>query len=152
MNYEDFSNEVKKQLNFKNTFRLSTQTELNFKMLECKDKSNYASNWLFKNKKCEQLSQQNTNLPDFIFYLKCINHSPNFQVDVQCQVEFMSSIMLHNILNWLSHHIGNLILDRLHPLLVRNSKLDPARKHILITADIDSMYLELPISACKKTV
>ncbi len=54
------------------------------------------------------------------------------------------------VLQPLSHRIDNLILDSPHLLLLlQNLKLDPNRKYILITADINSMHLELLNCVCK---
>jgi hypothetical protein len=155
MNYEDYSIEVKRQLNDTNTYRPATLAEFDFKMFECKDKSNHVSNWLFKNKKMRTIIP--TKYKPAKFYLLPKMHKPFSKFPsgrpISSTVNVINrgiSMMLDKILQPLSHHINNLILDSPQLLLLlQNLKLDPERKYILITADINSMYLELPISVCK---
>lgn len=60
-------------------------------------------------------------------------------------------MFLDKFLQPLTTFIPDLIIDSPHLLLLlQHVALQPDRKYILVTADINAMYLELPINVCKR--
>lgn len=156
MDLEDYITEVKRQLHDSNTYRPSVKAEYNMKMFEFKDKAYHVSNWLFKCKKIKTIIPANHKPANFYILPKVHKPFDSFPVGrpISSTLHVINrgvSMLLDKILQPLSLQIDNLILDSPHLLLLlQNLKLDPCRKYILITADICSMYLELPINICKK--
>jgi len=61
------------------------------------------------------------------------------------------SRLLDAILQPVMNFVPDMVLDSAHLLiLLKNIKLDPSRKYMLVTADIDALYPNLNISNCKK--
>jgi len=156
MNFSDYASEIRKQLNDINTYRPATKSEYEIKTLECRDKSNYMCNTLFQNKRLKRIVPLKAKPAKFYILPKMHKPFTNFPNGrpISSTLNAINrgiSMLLDKILQPLSLHIGNLILDSPHLLLLlQNLKLDPTKKYILITADINSMYLELPLNVCKK--
>lgn len=156
MNYNDYVTEVKRQLNDIHSYRPSTRAEYDIKMFECKDKAHHVSSWLFKCKKIKTIIPAIHKPANFYILPKVHKSFTTFPVGrpISSTLHVINrgvSMLLYKVLQPLCLHIDNLILDSPHLLLLlQNLKLDPQRKYIIITADITSMYLELPINICKK--
>lgn len=156
MNENDYNTEVLRQLEDQFTYNPATKAEFEMKMFDFSDKARHVSNWLFKVKKIKSIIPVTYKPAHFYILPKIHKAFDNFPLGrpISSTVNVINrgvSMLLDKILQPLSLNIPNLLLDSPHLLLLlQNIHLCPEKKYVLITADINSMYLELPINICKQ--
>ncbi|MES2287676.1 MAG: hypothetical protein V4547_18415 [Bacteroidota bacterium] len=156
MNTSDYKTEILRQLGDENTYRPSTLSEFNMAVDTFKDKTNFICKNILKDKKLNRIFPDTCKPAKFYVLPKIHKKFDSFPVGrpisstIKC-VNRGVSMLLDSILQPLSLLIPDLLIDSPHLLLLlSNIKLNPTRKYILCTADINAMYLELPISVCKE--
>lgn len=157
MNLCDYNTEILRQLHDLETYIPSTTTHFNMEMEKFVDLAKYNNKVIFKNFKLnfKQLIPKNYSPAKFYILPKIHKKYTVFPVGrpICSNVNTINrgvSILLDSILRPLTICIPTLLIDTPHVLfLLNNLKLNPSRKYCLVTADIQSMYQELPISVCK---
>ncbi len=157
MNFNDYKAEILRQLYDLETYIPSTTAHYNMEMERFVDLANYNNKVLFKNFKLRfnLLTPKKYSPAKFYILPKLHKKYTNFPVGrpICSNVNTINrgvSILLDSILRPLTICIPTLLIDTPHVLfLLNNLKLDPNRKYCLVTADIQSMYQELPIPICK---
>jgi len=156
MRRTDYNTEVFRQLQDEQTYRPSVFSEYSLKMNDFSDKVRYLNNWLFQSLKIKRILPLSYSPAKFYILPKIHKSFDKFPVGrpisstIKC-INKGISMLLDKILQPLSLFVPDLLIDSPHLLLLlQHIKLDPGKKYILITADINSMYLELPINVCKQ--
>lgn len=156
MSKVDYDNEVYRQLNDLETYIPSNTSEFDLKMYDFVDKARHLSNNVLKHLKIRSLIPPTFNPAKFHILPKVHKKFDHFPLGrpisstIGCGNRGIA-MLSDSILQPVSLLIPDLIIDTPHLLfLLDNLKLDKNRKYILVTADISSMYLELPISICKR--
>jgi len=151
----DYDNEVIRQLNDSNTYRPSTYTEFDLSMHDFEDRVRHLNRWILKSLKLKSIVPANRKPAKFYILPKVHKKFENFppgrpiSSTISC-INKGVAMLLDKVLQPLSLFIPNLIIDTPHLLLLLNNlKLKSNRKYMLVTADINAMYLELPINVCK---
>lgn len=158
MNTGDYKSEIVRQLDDLNTYTPSTLVHYGREMQVFQDKARNISNLMFGSFKFKINQLVPKTFTPAKFYLLPKIHKAFTTIPVGrpicSNVKTINrgfSILLDEILRPLTLFIPTLIIDTPHLLwLLHNTKLDPSRKYCLITADIQSMYQELPIQVCKE--
>lgn len=156
MRKTDYNNEVHRQLNDLSVYYPSTNAEFQIKTFDFVDKTRSLKNTLLKDLKINSIIPTSYKAAKFYTLPKIHKKFDNFPVGrpisstINCANKGIS-MALDSELQPLSMNIPNLILDTPHLLLsLNNIQLRKDRKYILVTADIQSMYLDLPIGVCKR--
>lgn len=158
LNVIDYNNEIKRQLNDTSTYRLSVKAELDYKLADFQDKACYLGNILQQKIKMKTLIPPSFQAASFYVLPKVHKHFEKLPVgrpicNTRKTINKGVSMLLDSILQPLSMYIPDLLIDSTHLIyLLSLVKLNPIRKYVLVTADISSMYLELPIDCCKREV
>lgn len=157
---KDYENEILRQLNDLNTYIPSTMTQFNMDMDRFTDIARNNINTLFSEadkKKLKSLIPREYKPAKFYILPKVHKKYDNFPVGrpISSTIQVINrtfSMILDAILRPLCICIPNLIIDSTHLLfLLGNLNLDPNRKYFMLASDIQSMYQELPIDACKNS-
>lgn len=153
----DYEAEVMRQLTDLNTYIPSAKAQFEIAIQAFNDKTKHFSKLFFNcykmNLKC--MLPKNPKPAEFYILPKIHKKYENFPLGRPicsnvCTVNRGIAILLDAILQPLTLHIPNLLIDTPHLLtLLQNVQLDPNRKYYLLAADIQSMYQELPIECCK---
>lgn len=158
MRRKDYNDEVYRQLDNESIYRPTTRSDYHFKTLDFFDKVKYYDKFF-----------PNVNLKSFVNFE---NFSPcNFYILPKIHKEFVNfpigrpisstkfsinqgiSMLLDKILQPIIPLLPDVIVDTNHLLLLLdNLILNPSKQYILLVADIQSMYTELPINICKNHV
>ncbi|CAL8119549.1 unnamed protein product [Orchesella dallaii] len=152
----DYDKEVMRQLQDETVYRPATHAEYDYATQDFTDKAKTLNKTLFKSLKLNSIIPTKFKPANFYILPKLHKQYDTFPkgrpISGTCSsINKGYAMLLESELKPLSLHIPNLILDTPHLLLrLQNLKLDPKRKYMLITADINSMYLELPIDVCKR--
>lgn len=158
MDEASYEQEILRQLHDDNTYRPSVLTEFEFKMNDFKDKARHLSNFLDKSFKLKSIIPVNYHAAKFYVLPKVHKKFDNFPVgrpicNTRSTINKGVSMILDAILQPLSMYVPNLLIDSTHLIyLLSKVSLDTNRKYMLVTADINAMYLELPIHCCKENV
>lgn len=158
MKQEDYECEISRQLNDLNTYIPTTQAHFDYSMQTFRDKAGYLNNIIFKNFRVNlKTFIPNTAQPANFYILPKVHKAYTiFPVGRPicsnvCTVNRGIAILLDAILRPLTVHISTLLIDTPHLLtLIENIKLDQNKKYVIVAADIQAMYQELPIDICKK--
>jgi len=154
LNITDYNNEIRRQLNDTSTYRTSVKTEFDYKLVDFQDKARYIGNILQQKIKMKTLIPPSYHPASFYVLPKVHKKFDSLPVgrpicNTRKTINKGVSMLLDSILQPLSMYIPDLLIDSTHLIyLLSRVKLDPLKKYILVTADISSMYLELPIDCC----
>lgn len=155
MNESDYKNEIYRQLSDEQTYRPSAWSEYSLSTDSFRDQAKCICTTILKDKKINRIFPEQSKPAKFYMLPKIHKKFDVFPVGrpisstINC-INRGVSMLLDSILQPLSLNIPDLIIDSPHLiLLLSHLKLNPTRKYLLVTADINAMYLELPISTCK---
>lgn len=156
MNNNDYKIEICRQLSDENTYRPSVWSEFLLASETFRDKASFVCKNIIKDKKIKTIFPRQCKPAKFYILPKVHKAYDKFPVGrpISSTLNCMNrgvSMILDSILQPLSLMIPDLIIDSPHLLLLLNNlQLNADRKYILCTADIQAMYLELPITTCKE--
>jgi len=152
----DYENEVMRQLDDLNTYFPSTKAHFIYKMDKLIDDVQYSNYKMPPELKVKQLLDLNYEAAKFYVLPKVHKEFNNFpkgrpiSSTVKCCNRNFSKV-LDTILQPIMNLMKDVLLDTTHFLLKLNEiNLLKDRKYVLMTADIESLYPNLPIKICKQ--
>lgn len=151
----DYNEEVLKQLNNENIYRPSTVIEYDLSTCNYLDKVNYYDK-LYPALNLKYFCTN--NFSPCKFYILPKVHKPFFNFPTGRPISSTKnsinqgiSMLIDTILRPLIPKLADVVIDSSHfMLLLNNVILDRDKKYVLLVADINSMYTELPIDICKE--
>ncbi len=156
LNQRDYNSEVLRQLEDLSSYHPTTKGFFNIRMDYLNDEIRMFSSRFPEQLKLKSLLPREYKAANFYILPKV--HKPFVGIPkgrpISSTIHTLNrgiSRLLDTILQPVMNFVPDMILDSAHMLiLLRNLKLDPTRKYMLVTADIDALYPNLNIANCKK--
>jgi hypothetical protein len=153
---KDYSTEVLRQLEDLHNYHPTTKGFYNFRMDYLRDEIRLFSTRLPEQMKLKSVIPEEHKPASFYILPKV--HKPFQGIPkgrpISSTINTLNrgvSRLLDSILQPIMNFVPDIVLDSAHfLLLLQNVKLDPTRKYMLVTADIDALYPNLKIPNCKK--
>lgn len=156
VNVSDYDEEVLRQLNDCSIYHPSTYSQFQLAMIELKDRIKRFDRSLPEKVKLSKLDFQINKPAKFYILPKVHKTFEHFPKGRPISSTFHKnnkypSKLLDFFLKPCLNQVSDLLIDTQHLLvLLKNLTLDPNKKYMLVTVDVEALYTSLKIQDCKK--